>query len=564
MSLPKIADTGRVARRPQGAARQGEGADPAAGCAQHRAPQPADGRDREGLRVRRARTARSRLLDLFEGRRQLIIYHFMFDPDWDDGCPSCTAGTDELSPGFLEHLHTRDTSYAMVSRAPLEKLERWKAKKGWDIPWYSSFGTRLQLRLRRHDRRVAWRPTRTTTAPRPSSRRMGDDFFDSRPAVRDARAAAASSQVDGARVPHLLAVRARPRVAPAARTTSSTSPRSAGRRSGRSRRAAATRRGRRRPTSHLTRRPPVGGRAPTGGSRGYGVCSSRRCSAACHCARACTTCADGCAREGEHRVRLAGVQHLVRRPADHLGGLAGALPGISEVDQQAAVGVDPEPPDRTPDALVKRDRPRRDAVVALMSDDGRVPHLKQTRTLVTIGSPAGSVMPFTSTRPGSRRRRRRSPVAWPAGAPAAAIFAFAAADRASAGAPSGAMAPPAAIALALAAPCIGGARDVGGAALVRGRPVLLAPSLGPCRSCRWPGHRPSSPAISSLRPSPAARWTPDGRPTARPRGSSSATPWVSMLRAWRTVPAGGLSQCRACVTAAADDGPPTSAGAGRA
>jgi predicted dithiol-disulfide oxidoreductase (DUF899 family) len=79
------------------------------------------------------------LLDLFEGRKQLIIYHFMFHPEWEEGCPSCTAGTDELSPGFIEHLHTRDTSYAMVSRAPLEKLERWKAKRGWDhIGWYSS------------------------------------------------------------------------------------------------------------------------------------------------------------------------------------------------------------------------------------------------------------------------------------------------------------------------------------------------------------------------------------------------------------------------------------------
>jgi predicted dithiol-disulfide oxidoreductase (DUF899 family) len=78
------------------------------------------------------------LLDLFEGRQQLIIYHFMFHPEWEDGCPSCTAGTDELSQGFLEHLHTRDTSYAMVSRAPLAKLERWKIKKGWDIPWYSA------------------------------------------------------------------------------------------------------------------------------------------------------------------------------------------------------------------------------------------------------------------------------------------------------------------------------------------------------------------------------------------------------------------------------------------
>jgi predicted dithiol-disulfide oxidoreductase (DUF899 family) len=82
-----------------------------------------------------------RLVDMFEGRSQLIVYHFMFDPKWEDGCPSCSAGTDELSPGFFEHLHVRDTSYAMVSRAPLAKLERWKAKKGWTVPWYSSFGT---------------------------------------------------------------------------------------------------------------------------------------------------------------------------------------------------------------------------------------------------------------------------------------------------------------------------------------------------------------------------------------------------------------------------------------
>lgn len=79
------------------------------------------------------------LIDLFEGRPQLVLYHFMFDPAWDDGCPSCTAGTDEISPGFLAHLHARGTTYAMVSRAPLAKLERWKAARGWDVPWYSSF-----------------------------------------------------------------------------------------------------------------------------------------------------------------------------------------------------------------------------------------------------------------------------------------------------------------------------------------------------------------------------------------------------------------------------------------
>ena len=78
------------------------------------------------------------LLDLFEGRRQLIVYHFMFHPDWEDGCPSCTAGTDELGPSLIEHLNIRDTSYALVSRAPLAKLEHWKAKRGWTIPWYST------------------------------------------------------------------------------------------------------------------------------------------------------------------------------------------------------------------------------------------------------------------------------------------------------------------------------------------------------------------------------------------------------------------------------------------
>jgi len=81
------------------------------------------------------------LLDLFASRRQLIVVHFMFDPSWDDGCPSCTAGADEVSPGLLEHLHARDTTLAFVSRAPLTKLDDYKARKGWTFPWYSSFGS---------------------------------------------------------------------------------------------------------------------------------------------------------------------------------------------------------------------------------------------------------------------------------------------------------------------------------------------------------------------------------------------------------------------------------------
>ena len=113
-----------------------------------------------------------RLLDLFEGRAQLIVYHFMFDPDWEDGCPSCTAGTDELSAGFFEHLHTRDTSYAMVSRAPLAKLERWKAKQGLGRALVLVVRHRLQLRLRGHRRR---RPSGSRSLQLPDAGRVRGD-----------------------------------------------------------------------------------------------------------------------------------------------------------------------------------------------------------------------------------------------------------------------------------------------------------------------------------------------------------------------------------------------------
>jgi predicted dithiol-disulfide oxidoreductase (DUF899 family) len=84
---------------------------------------------------------RATLLDLFAGRRQLIVAHFMFDPAWDDGCPSCSAGADEMSDGLLAHLHARDTTLVYVSRAPLAKLEDYKRRKGWTFPWYSSYGS---------------------------------------------------------------------------------------------------------------------------------------------------------------------------------------------------------------------------------------------------------------------------------------------------------------------------------------------------------------------------------------------------------------------------------------
>ena len=79
------------------------------------------------------------LLDLFEGRRQLIVYHFMFDPAWQKGCVGCTGYVDAI--GDLSMLAQRNTSFVLISRAPLPKLEAYAKEKGWNRPWYSSFGS---------------------------------------------------------------------------------------------------------------------------------------------------------------------------------------------------------------------------------------------------------------------------------------------------------------------------------------------------------------------------------------------------------------------------------------
>ncbi len=84
-------------------------------------------------------TGRRSLLDLFEGRRQLIIYHFMFGPDWDAGCEGCSWVVDAMS--HPAHLHARDTSLALVSRADLNTLLAYRQRMGWTLPWYSAAGT---------------------------------------------------------------------------------------------------------------------------------------------------------------------------------------------------------------------------------------------------------------------------------------------------------------------------------------------------------------------------------------------------------------------------------------
>ena len=78
--------------------------------------------------------------DLFQGRSQLLIYHFMFGPDYTAGCPACSAIADGFD-GFVVHLAHHDVMLAAISRAPLAKLQAFKQRMGWTFPWASSFGS---------------------------------------------------------------------------------------------------------------------------------------------------------------------------------------------------------------------------------------------------------------------------------------------------------------------------------------------------------------------------------------------------------------------------------------
>ncbi|MGR4069608.1 DUF899 domain-containing protein [Billgrantia sp. C5P2] len=86
-----------------------------------------------------APSGKTSLLDLFEGRQQLIVYHFMFDPEWEKGCGGCTGFVNAL--GDLSMLDERSTGFVLVSRAPLAKLDAYKAAQGWHLPWVSSHGS---------------------------------------------------------------------------------------------------------------------------------------------------------------------------------------------------------------------------------------------------------------------------------------------------------------------------------------------------------------------------------------------------------------------------------------
>src|SRR5499425_2207943 len=80
------------------------------------------------------------LADLFDGRSQLIVYHLMFGPDWQEACPSCSFNMDHTDPALV-HLAQRDVSFAAVSRAPISKIEAFKKRMGWKFNWVSSYGS---------------------------------------------------------------------------------------------------------------------------------------------------------------------------------------------------------------------------------------------------------------------------------------------------------------------------------------------------------------------------------------------------------------------------------------
>jgi predicted dithiol-disulfide oxidoreductase (DUF899 family) len=85
-------------------------------------------------------SGRVALADLFGGRSQLAVYHFMFDPNWAEGCPSCSFVADHFD-GMLPHLAARDVTFVAVARAPLHKIEAFQRRMGWRFPWVSSLGS---------------------------------------------------------------------------------------------------------------------------------------------------------------------------------------------------------------------------------------------------------------------------------------------------------------------------------------------------------------------------------------------------------------------------------------
>ncbi|HEX4060218.1 MAG TPA: DUF899 domain-containing protein [Streptosporangiaceae bacterium] len=123
------------------------------------------------------------LADLFGDSSQLIVQHVMYGPEWDAACPGCTASIDELSEAVLTHVRSRDTAFALVSRAPLAKLEAYRTSRGWTAPWYSSYGSdfnydyQATLDASRPQLQYNFRPEPEVVADEPSTELPGFSTF---------------------------------------------------------------------------------------------------------------------------------------------------------------------------------------------------------------------------------------------------------------------------------------------------------------------------------------------------------------------------------------------------
>jgi len=109
------------------------------------------------------------LAELFDGRSQLIVYHFMFGPDWDEGCPSCSSIADSFD-GSIVHLQNHDVAFVAVSRAPLDKLLAYRERMGWSFPWASSHGSEFNF-----DFGVSFTPEQQASGADYNFRRVGPD-----------------------------------------------------------------------------------------------------------------------------------------------------------------------------------------------------------------------------------------------------------------------------------------------------------------------------------------------------------------------------------------------------
>ena len=123
------------------------------------------------------------LAGLFGGKRQLIVQHVMFGPEYDAPCPGCSAAISELSPGILEHLGSRETTFVLASRAPYDRIAAAATERGWFVPWYSTEGSdfnydyRVTLDASRGQVEYNYRPEPGAVADQPSAERPGYSCF---------------------------------------------------------------------------------------------------------------------------------------------------------------------------------------------------------------------------------------------------------------------------------------------------------------------------------------------------------------------------------------------------